>query len=69
MKNKILQTVVETSEYIKEAKVCMDELSRKEFVNFIAENPLAGDLIQGTGGARKIRWTCDINQGRGAVLE
>jgi hypothetical protein len=26
------------------------------FVDFIAANPLAGDVVAGTGGVRKIRW-------------
>ncbi|MFW2571556.1 type II toxin-antitoxin system RelE/ParE family toxin [Legionella sp. 29fVS95] len=32
----------------------MDEASRKSFIDFIAANPLKGDLIVGTGGARKV---------------
>jgi len=31
-----------------------DEL--KELIDFIAANPTAGDLIQGTGGMRKLRY-------------
>ena len=34
----------------------MTEADREEFVTFIAANPQRGDLIQGTGGIRKIRW-------------
>jgi len=64
MKAKVLQTVVETPEFIRQAKDCMDEVSRQNFVNFIAQNPLAGDLIAGTGGARKVRWTSDSHQGK-----
>lgn len=48
---KTLQVVVEMPEYIKQAKLCMDEHSRVSFINYIAENPLDGDLITGTGGA------------------
>lgn len=63
-----LQAVVETPEFIKEAKKCMDDTSQKEFVNFIAANPMTGNIITGTGGARKIRWAGDSNQGkRGGV--
>lgn len=61
---KILQVVVELPEYINQSRLCMDEKSCEGFINFIAENPLEGDLITGTGGARKIRWTADINQGK-----
>jgi len=42
----------------------MDQTSRKSFIDFIAANPVAGDLIVGTGGARKIRWTGDSARGR-----
>ena len=42
-----------------------DLLSDKEytaFQYFLSENPLAGDVIQGTGGLRKVRWA---SQGKG----
>jgi len=63
-----LQTVVETPEYIKQAGKCMDTSSRAQFIGYIAASPLVGDLISGTGGARKVRWTGDSNEGkRGGV--
>ncbi len=65
MKRKItLQVVVETPEFIKQAKLCMDDISANEFINYIAGNPSKGALIVGTGGARKIRWAADVNQGK-----
>jgi len=64
MAKNILQTVVETAEFAKQAKVCMDDKTKQDFINFIAKNPLAGDLIQGTGGARKIRWQVDSHKGK-----
>lgn len=59
-----LQTVIETPEFIDKAKNCMDDEVRTEFIDYIAANPLAGDLISSTGGARKIRWQSDINKGK-----
>lgn len=59
-----MQVVVETAEYIKQAESCMDRASMDAFITHIAQNPLEGDLIAGTGGARKIRWTADSNQGK-----
>jgi len=59
-----LQTVVETPEFIKQAERCMDKASREEFINYIAKNPMEGDLMVGTGGARKIRWFRNQNQGK-----
>jgi len=60
----ILQTVVETPEFIKQAKLCMGDEVRNQFIDFIAENPLSGDLISGTGGARKIRWQSELKSGK-----
>ena len=34
----------------------MSAQEREAIINFIAENPLAGDEISGTGGARKVRF-------------
>jgi hypothetical protein len=34
----------------------LSEAARTELVEFLARNPEAGDLIQGTGGLRKLRW-------------
>ena len=34
----------------------MSEEERLRLNNLLAENPTAGDLIQGTGGARKLRF-------------
>lgn len=61
---KILQTVVETPEFIKQSSVCMDDTTRKDFIDHIAANPSKGALIVGTGGARKIRWASDANTGK-----
>lgn len=61
---KKLQVVVETAEYTKQAVSCMDKESRDNFITHIAQNPLDGELIIGTGGARKVRWTADSNQGK-----
>jgi len=59
-----LQTVVETPEFMKRASNLMDDSLRTEFINFIANHPLKGDLIMGTGGARKIRWAGHANRGK-----
>jgi hypothetical protein len=34
----------------------LTEAERVSLVDFVAENPTAGDLMQGSGGARKLRW-------------
>jgi len=51
-----MQTVVETPEYLRAAKKAgMTDAEREAAVSFIAANPQAGDLIEGSGGARKVR--------------
>lgn len=61
---KRMQVVVETSEYLKQSALCMDRESQEDFVRFIAENPKAGSIISGTGGARKVRWQSNAHQGK-----
>ena len=54
---KVLHTVIETPDFLSDAKRSGLTLAeRQEMVDFIAENPTAGDVIQGTGGARKLRF-------------
>jgi hypothetical protein len=49
-------TVAETELFVRQAKDVWDEAGREAFVDFIAQNPEAGDVIPDTGGVRKIRW-------------
>ena len=52
-----MQTVVETPDFIKEAKAAgLSDGERQEIVNYMAEHPKAGVEIVGTGGARKVRF-------------
>ncbi len=50
-----LQTVVETPEFLSGARRVLSDAERVALINFLAENPTAGDVMQGTGGARKLR--------------
>ena len=50
-------TVVETSEFHSRSKKLMVSYEREELINYLSDYPNAGDLIQGTGGVRKIRWS------------
>jgi len=59
-----LQTVVETPEFINRVKECMDDEARIQFIDFIAKNPLAGEVVTGTGGARKVRWQSNTHSGK-----
>ena len=51
-----LHSVLETPEFVSGAKRVLSDNERTELIGFIAEHPLAGDLIPGSGGARKLRW-------------
>ena len=51
-----LMTVVETPSFLRDAKRLMDETERLEVISFLARNPDAGDIVQGTGGIRKVRF-------------
>ena len=52
-----MHTVIESPEFIAwSAKVWSDE-ERIAFINWISENALAGDVIPGAGGLRKVRWS------------
>ena len=55
-------TVIETKEFLKQAELFLND--KDAFISFIANNPLSGDLIQGTGGVRKIRWLSKDNKGK-----
>lgn len=50
-------TVVETPTFQKQAALIWRESERIAFIDWIAENALAGDVIPGTEGARKVRWS------------
>jgi hypothetical protein len=49
-------SVVETPEFLAATRRIMDEEERGLLVDYLARNPLAGDIVQGTGGVRKLRW-------------
>ncbi len=52
-----MQTVVELPEYIRHAEKLLHRDEQKDIIDYVAEHPKAGDLIQGTGGIRKLRWS------------
>ena len=52
-------TVVETQAFLRRAKPLMSGPERVDLVAFVGANPEAGEIIQGTGGVRKIRWALE----------
>lgn len=55
-------TIVEVPEYIRRSEKLLTEEERRNIVNYLAANPRAGDIMEGMGGVRKLRWG---QQGRG----
>jgi hypothetical protein len=58
----VLITVAEMPEYIRRATKLLSQSERNDVVDYVAATPKAGDLIQSTGGVRKLRWA---RSGRG----
>lgn len=51
-----MRTVFETPTFQKISDKIWSEDERLEFITWIAANPLVGDVIPGSNGARKVRW-------------
>jgi len=49
-------TIAEVPEYIRLAEKLLTEAERQDVVSYLAAHPKSGDLIEGTGGMRKLRW-------------
>lgn len=63
-----MQTVVETPPFQASAKKAgMSEAEVFQLIDYLAENPDAGDDIKGTGGCRKVR-VADAARERVAVI-
>ena len=52
-----MYTVVETPTFVADASGLWSEEERGAFCAWIAANPETGDVIPGSGGCRKVRWT------------
>ncbi len=60
-------TVSETRAFIRTMEGIWGDGERSEFINWIAANPQAGDVIVGSGGLRKVRWSHPGQGKRGGV--
>ena len=49
-------TVIETPIFQRYAADIWSDAEREAFINWLAINPEAGDVIPGTAGLRKVRW-------------
>ena len=50
-------TVIETPTFAADSRDLWTEEERGAFCAWIAANPEAGDVIAGSGGCRKVRWS------------
>lgn len=51
-----MKTIVETSEFEKQASKLLSGDERHALINLLATSPCMGDVISGTGGFRKLRF-------------
>ena len=49
-------TVAETAPFQRKISTLLSDKERSDLVDYLAEHPSAGVLMQGTGGIRKLRW-------------
>lgn len=52
-----MYTLVETPTFVRLAAAVWSDAELMEFKLWLAANPLAGDVIPGAGGLRKVRWS------------
>ncbi len=48
--------IVELPSYIRLADKLLSVTERQDLISHLARHPKAGDLMEGTGGVRKLRW-------------
>lgn len=60
-------TVAQTPLIEKYASQIWSEEELDQFIDWIANNPMAGDVIPGGGGLRKVRWTAAGRGKRGGA--
>lgn len=58
---------MEVEPFPTKAKLVWGDEERLEFITYIAHNPMAGDVIPGSGGVRKVRWKREGTGKRGGV--
>ena len=58
---------IESKQFEKLRQNYLADDSYQALQNFLLEQPMAGDTIQGTGGLKKIRWSANGKGKRGGV--
>ena len=62
-----MQTIVELPEFLRKSRKLLKDSERQSIINYLALHPSSGDLLQGTGGIRKLRWSAQGKGKRGGV--
>lgn len=62
-----MQTVAETPIFSRQADKLFSEAEKRELIDYLAENPEAGEEIPGTGGVRKVRVALEGRGKRGGA--
>ena len=62
MRHLMGQTVCEMPEFTRRANKVMTAEDKGDFIDYIAHNPKAGEIMKGNGGVRKVRFA---RQGQG----
>lgn len=52
-----MYTIIESAVFQRYADEIWNDSEREAFIIWLANNPLAGPVVPGTGGLRKVRWT------------
>lgn len=53
---KPLYGIAELPTYIRLAEKLLSVEERQDLISYLAEHPKSGDVMEGTGGVRKLRW-------------
>ena len=62
-----MYTIVETPTFAEDARTIWTEQERGAFCAWLAANPEAGDVVPGSGGCRKVRWSITGSGKRGGA--
>jgi len=62
-----MQTVAETPTFSRQAEKLFSDDEKHALIGFLAQNPLAGDVIPDTGGVRKVRFAASGRGKRGGA--
>lgn len=54
--NEALHGIAELPTYTRLADKLLGTEERQDLIDYLAEHPKAGDIMEGTGGVRKLRW-------------